>query len=315
MKSKVTVIGGGTGLSVILRGLKKIPNIELSAVVTVADDGGSTGRLREQYQIPAMGDMRSVILALSEEEGLFNSLMNYRFDGEEDIGGHNLGNLILTALTQISGSFNEAIDSICKVLNVKGNIYPATNEVISLYALMDDGVVVKGEHNIPEYQHHIQRVFYDHDVSANLHAVDAIRQADLLILGIGSLYTSILPNLIIDSISTAFRESKGKKVYLCNAMSQSGETDGYSVEDHVQAIHEHLGAAVLDLVVVNKTEIPDEILAKYRMENSHAIRLQEASHPYQILEEELLDLRQSLVRHDEQKLAQIIADILKESGL
>lgn len=315
MKQKVTVIGGGTGLSVILRGLKKVPDIELSAVVTVADDGGSTGRLREQYQIPAMGDMRSVILALSEEEGLFNSLMNYRFDGEHDVGGHNLGNLILTALTQISGSFNDAVESICKVLNVKGKIYPATNEVITLYALMDDGVIVKGEHNIPEYQHHIQRVFYDHDVCANLHAVEAILQADLIILGIGSLYTSILPNLIIDSIATAFRESKGKKIYLCNAMSQSGETEGFSVEDHVRAIHEHLGAAVLDLVVVNKTEIPQETLAKYQSQNSHAILLQESTHPYRILEEELLDVNQSLVRHDEQKLAQLIAGILKESGL
>lgn len=312
-RKKITVIGGGTGLSVILRGLKHLDNVDLRAVVTVADDGGSTGRLRHQYNIPAMGDLRNVILAMSKEEGLFNSLMNFRFEGEEDVGGHNLGNLILTALTKISGNFNEAIASVCKFLNVQGEIIPATNEVISLYAMMDDGVVVKGEHNIPEYQHHIERVFYDHDVRANVRAVEVIEDADLILLGIGSLYTSILPNLIIQEIRQAMVNAKGKIVYICNAMSQGGETDHYGVEDHVNAIHEHLHAEVIDTVIVNKSVVPQYILDKYLKEGSHMICLRETTHSYRIIEEYLLDVSKGLVRHNEMVLAEIIKEMLKES--
>lgn len=307
---KITVIGGGTGLSVIMRGLKQIADVRLSAIVTVADDGGSTGRLREQYKMPAMGDIRNVMLAMGSEDGLFNTLMNYRFDGADDVGGHNLGNLILTALTQITGNFNEAIASICKVLNVKGEIIPATNEIVTLYARMDDGVIVCGEHNIPEYMHHIEEVFYDHKVEANDRAIKAIEEADVLILGIGSLYTSIIPNLIIDKLKAAIIAKKCPIIYICNAMSQGGETDNYSVEDHVRALHYHLGKDAITHVLVNNTNIPQAILEKYEGEHSHAILMNEHVHSYQTIEKNFLDLSLGNVRHNPKIIADEIIKIV-----
>lgn len=309
---KITVIGGGTGLSVILRGLKHLENVELRAVVTVADDGGSTGRLREKYQMPAMGDIRNVMLALGNEEGLFSTLMNYRFDGYDDVGGHSLGNLILTALTQITGNFNEAIASICKVLNVQGEIIPATNEIVSLYALMDDGVIVRGEHNIPEYQHYINKVFYDHEVKANQRAKEVIEDADLIIFGIGSLYTSIMPNLIIEELREAICNSKALKVYICNAMSQSGETDNFSVEDHVEAIHKHLGKNVITHVLVNTLDIPQDILEKYQGEHAHTVCLREQHHDYTVIAKNFLDLSAGNVRHDAFKICKEIELLASE---
>lgn len=308
---KVTVIGGGHGLSVILKGLVKIEDFDVRAIVTVADDGGSTGRLREYYQMPAMGDIRNVMLAMGSDEGLFSQLMNHRFDGSEDVGGHNLGNLILTALTQITGNFNEAISSICKVLNVKGEIIPATSEIISLYAMMDDGVIVKGEHNIPIYQNHVDYVFYDHDVHATKRAVEVIEDADVVIFGLGSLYTSIMPNLIIDELRTAIVSSNAKMVYVCNAMSQGGETDNYSVEDHVRAIHKHLKCDKITHVLVNDTPIPEDILKKYEGEYAHTIKLEEDEHAYEVLVGNYLDLSQGNVRHDSNVIAHAIEKIVK----
>ena len=178
---KVVVIGGGTGQSAILRGLKKIEGIALTTIVTVADDGGSTGRLRRQFHIPAMGDIRHVMCALAESESMLKSLMNFRFSGESDIGGHNLGNLILTALAQESGSFMNAIEQCCKVLNIKGQILPSTEQVITLYAMMQDGTIVRGESNIPKFKNRVERVFYEEDVVANEKAVQAILEADRFI--------------------------------------------------------------------------------------------------------------------------------------
>ncbi|MBQ9987225.1 MAG: uridine diphosphate-N-acetylglucosamine-binding protein YvcK [Erysipelotrichales bacterium] len=306
---KITVIGGGHGLSVILRGLKHWENADVRAIVTVADDGGSTGRLREKYKMPAMGDIRNVMLAMGEDESLFSTLMDYRFDGFDDVGGHNLGNLILTALTQITGNFNEAIASICKVLNVRGEIIPATNEIVTLYALMDDGVVVRGEHNIPEYHHYIKKVFYDHDVKANARAIEVIQDADIIIFGIGSLYTSIMPNLIIEELRQAICHSKAKKIYVCNAMSQSGETENFSVEQHIDALHQHLGQKSITHVLVNTQAIPEDILRKYEGEHSHAIVMSEEEHEYTVISKELLDLSAGNVRHDPQLIYQEIKNI------
>lgn len=214
----ITVIGGGTGLSVILRGLKQIEDVHISAIVTVADDGGSTGRLRRQFHIPAMGDIRNVMVALAEEETLFSHLMNYRFDGEDhDIGGHNLGNLILTALSEESGNFMDAIATISKVLNVKGDIIPATTQVITLFAKMIDGTIVRGESNIPNFDNRIQKVYYEEEVTATPQAIEALANADLIVIGIGSLYTSVIPNLIIEGITDAIRQSKANCVYFCNS--------------------------------------------------------------------------------------------------
>lgn len=218
---KVVVIGGGHGQSVILRGIKFIQDIQISAIVTVADDGGSTGRLRRQFHIPAMGDIRAVLIALAESETLLKNLMEYRFEGDPDpdqedqgVMGHNLGNLILTALTQSCGSFLESIGILSKILNVRGDIIPATTQVITLFARMADGTIVRGESNIPNMNNRIDTVFYQETVKASEKAVRAIREADVIIYGIGSIFTSILPNLIIPEIAEAIR-SRTLTAYIC----------------------------------------------------------------------------------------------------
>lgn len=214
---KIVVIGGGHGQSTILRGLKTIHDIDLTAIVTVADDGGSTGRLRRQFHIPAMGDIRNVLLALAESETLLNDLMEYRFEETEEdseIGGHNLGNLILTAMTQRCGSFMESIATLSKVLRVKGDIVPSTSQVITLYAEMEDGTIVRGESNIPNINNHISKVFYEETVHATKESIEAILNADLIIFGIGSVYTSILPNTIIPEIKDALNQTKALKCYI-----------------------------------------------------------------------------------------------------
>ena len=310
---KVVVIGGGHGQSLICRGIKNIPNIDITAIVTVADDGGSTGRLRRQFHIPAMGDIRNVMVSLAESESLMSSLMNYRFDdpnGEEkDIAGHNLGNLMLTALTQQCGSFFEAVQRIGKVLNVKGQIIPATTQVISLYAIMEDDVIVKGEANIPDCSNHIRQVFYDEDVSATPEAVEAIKQADLIIYGIGSVYTSILPNIIIPDIQEALDQTKAKRVYFCNAMTQPGETDGYCMEDHVKALIRH--GAPVDAVVVCSDPLPQPILRRYYEEGSTPVFIRDGDHPYQIIRENLLSFEHDLIRHDSDKVETAVKHLVE----
>ena len=307
-KHNIVIIGGGHGQAAICRCVKNVKNAQISAIVTVADDGGSTGRLRRQFHIPAMGDIRNVMISLAESESMLGDLMNYRFEdpsgSEKDVSGHNLGNLILTAMTQQCGSFLEAVQTIGKVLQVKGEIIPATTQVISLYARMDDGVIVKGEANIPTVSNHIREVFYDCEVEATPEAVKAIRKADLIIYGIGSVYTSILPNVIIPEIRTALRKTKAKRVYFCNAMTQPGETDGYSVEDHVQALIDH--GAPIDAVVVAEDEIPSQIEKRYQKEGSTVVRVAKQSHSYEIIRRPLLCFDRELVRHDPQKIQETI---------
>lgn len=306
-KKKVVVIGGGRGQSNLLRGLKNIENISLTSLVTVADDGGSTGRLREMYDIPAMGDVRNVMIALAESETLLSQLMGYRFKELEnsELSGHNLGNLILTAMMESSGNFMESITTMSKVLNVKGDIVPTSCETITLYARMSDGTIVKGEDNIPTKRNRIKEVFYQTDVKASPQAIIAIEEADFIIYGIGSLYTSICPNLIIKEIQESLRRTKAIKIYVCNAMSQTGETDGYFVEDHVEALIAHSKSEV-DVVVVANDDIPKSVLKRYEEEETHPIVLMHQEHDYPILAAELLDFSQGLINHDSIKVAKFL---------
>ncbi|MBR5005022.1 MAG: uridine diphosphate-N-acetylglucosamine-binding protein YvcK [Erysipelotrichaceae bacterium] len=312
-RKKVVVIGGGHGQSAILRGIKKIEEIDITAIVTVADDGGSTGRLRRHFHIPAMGDIRNVLISLGESETLLATLMDYRFESsgdiDEDVMGHNLGNLILTAMTQSCGSFMESITTLCKVLNVRGDIIPATSQVITLFARMQDGTIVRGESNIPNISNRIREVFYEEKVSATPAAIEAILNADVVVLGIGSVYTSILPNLIIPEIKEALEKSKAKVVYYCNAMTQPGETDGYSLEDHVEAFRHH--GSDVDMVVMADDEIPDEILQRYHDEGSVEVKMKENDHDYEIMRCSLLDFSRSLVRHDSDKIRESLELILE----
>ena len=310
---KIVIIGGGHGQGMICRGVKQIPNVQISAIVTVADDGGSTGRLRRQFHIPAMGDIRNVMTALSAEESMMNSLMNFRFEDPDgtgmDVQGHNLGNLILTAMTKQCGSFLEAVTMIGKVLNVRGTIIPATTQVIELYARMDDGVIVRGEANIPNVSNHIRQVFYDCKVQATPAAVEAIEQADLIIYGIGSVYTSILPNVIIPDIRRALAKTAARRIYFCNAMTQPGETDGYSMEDHVQALLEH--GAKVDGVVMADDSIPEAIVQRYKSQGSIPVHRRESEHAYAIYPCSLLRFENGLIRHDPQKIQAAVNRLLE----
>lgn len=308
----VVVIGGGHGLAVILRGIKHLEDINLSAIVTVADDGGSTGRLREQYQIPAMGDIRNVMCAMAESETLLSSLMNYRFEGEEgDVAGHNLGNLILTALSQSCGSFMEAIQTFSKVLKVKGSIIPSTTDIITLYAIMSDGTIVRGESNIPSFDNRIKRVFYDRPINASRQAIKAIHDADYIIYGIGSLYTSIMPNLIIEEIKEELSHCSAKKIYICNAMTQPGETDDYDLEDHVNAIYEHTFPHAVDIVVTHNNHIETSVLEHYAQEGSKEVHVNQEEHPYVLLKRDILVFEDGLIRHDSEKIRDVVEEILK----
>lgn len=308
----VVVIGGGHGLAVILRGIKQLSNIKLSAIVTVADDGGSTGRLRELYQIPAMGDIRNVMCAMAESESLLSSLMNYRFEGEEgDVAGHNLGNLILTALSQSCGNFMEAIQTFSKVLKVKGDIIPSTTDIITLYAVMEDGTIVRGESNIPNFDNRIKRVFYDRPINASRQAIKAIHDADYIIYGIGSLYTSIMPNLIIEEIKEELRQSHAKKIYFCNAMTQPGETDDYTLEDHVDAIFDHTFEHAVDVVISHKNEIHNDVLNHYLKEGSSEVKITKTEHPYELLKKDILIFEDGLIRHDSNKIRDIVEELIK----
>ncbi|MBQ6452463.1 MAG: uridine diphosphate-N-acetylglucosamine-binding protein YvcK [Solobacterium sp.] len=312
--ARIVVIGGGHGQSAICRGIKNIADAEITAIVTVADDGGSTGRLRRQFHIPAMGDIRNVMISLAEDETVMKELMDFRFEDPDgdgmDVHGHNLGNLILTALTQQRGSFLEAIQTIGQVLNVKGTIVPATTQVITLFARMEDGVIVKGEASIPNVNNHIREVFYDEEVKADPEAVQAILDAELIIYGVGSVYTSILPNVIIPEIRDALKETTAKRVYICNAMTQPGETDGYSVEDHVDALLHH--GAPVDAVLVPSDILPYEIVSRYFDEGSTPVLLKYQKHDYEVIQKSLLNFDRKLIRHDTQKVAEAIESILEE---
>jgi uncharacterized cofD-like protein len=248
----VVAIGGGTGLSTLLRGLKR-HDVAITAIVTVADDGGSTGRIRNAYDIPAPGDIRNCLVALADDESLVSRLFQYRFsrDGSE-LDGHSFGNLFITALTQVTGSFERAVIETATVLNIRGRVLPSTVENVRLDAELMDGTVIKGESNIQHKTSPIKRVsFVPGDPAAYRPAVNAILAADLIVLGPGSLYTSIIPNLLVRDIARAVRASSAPKVYVINVATQAGETDHFTALDHVEVVAAQLGEGVLDAVLVN----------------------------------------------------------------
>ena len=307
---KIVVIGGGKGQSAILRGLRQIPNIHLSAIVTVADDGGSTGRLREDFDMPAMGDVRNVLLALAESESILRDVVNFRFkeDSMSELAGHSLGNLILTALTETTGDFMKAIASMSQFLNVEGDIIPVAPIGMTLVAQMKDGTIVRGESNIPKYRNNIHTVYYEEEIEANEKAIEAIESADLVIFGVGSVYTSILPNIIIPGIQMALNNTKAKLLYYCNIMTQPGETDGFSLEDHVQAIEEH-GKVKLDVVVYPSDRIPEQIIEKYKKEGSSIVKIKSEEHSYKLVKQKLLSFDEEIVLHDNVLIGQGFAEL------
>ena len=258
---KVVVLGGGTGMSNLLRGLKQYP-LDITAIVTVCDDGKSTGILREEFNIPAVGDIRRVLVSLSETEPLVMDLFNYRFNTSSDLDGHTVGNLLLTAASEITGNLSDGIEALSKVMNLKGKVVPLTEDNVVLIAEMQDGTIVEGEHNITKMKSKIKKIYYKEEAIATKEALDAIKKADLIIFSMGSLYTSIIPNLLIDSVVKQIEKSKAKLMYVCNLMTQPGETDNFTVTDHIRVLNEYLGKRKIDLVLANTGKI-DEKMAKF----------------------------------------------------
>lgn len=265
MNKKVVIIGGGSGTSTLVRGLKQFP-IDLSVVVSVCDDGRSTGILREEFDIPAIGDLRKVISSLSETEPLFAELLEYRFKTTSDLNGHAVGNLLLAALCNITGNMSDGIESLSKVLNLKGKVLPLTEDNVVLMGIMEDDSIVEGEHKITESDKKIKDIYYKERPILNEEVIKKIKEADMIILSMGSLYTSISCNLIIDEMKEAIDESKGKILYVCNMFTQPGETDDYKASDHINILNRYLGKRKIETVIVNNGKIPKKYLEKYHRE-------------------------------------------------
>lgn len=262
---KVVVLGGGTGMSNLLRGLKKYP-LDITAIVTVCDDGKSTGILREEFSIPAVGDIRRVLVALSETEPLVMELFNYRFSTTSDLDGHTVGNLLLTAAAEVSGNLSDGIEALSKVLNLKGKVVPLTEDNVTLVASMNDGTIIEGEHNITGHKGIIKKVYYKEKAVPTKEALKAIREADLIIFSMGSLFTSIIPNLLIEEVVKEIENSKAKIMYVCNMMTQPGETDNFTVTDHVKKLNSYLGKRQVDIVLANTGKIDDNMAKVYETE-------------------------------------------------
>lgn len=302
----VVVIGGGTGLSLLLRGLKYVDDINISAIVTVADNGGSTGKLREEHNLPAMGDIRRVIAALSRERPLLEEMMEYRFGEGPSTGNHSLGNLMLTAMANLKGSFTEGVNAVSKILNIRGAVIPSSNDDITLVAKYVDGKIISGEHSIPEYDSKVDEIFYNGEPTTNPVAISAIESADFIIFSMGSLYTSIIANIALPGIKSALVENKdAKKVYIANVMTQPGETDEMSINDHVIAINKHVGIKdYVDIVIETDTkQLPSDLVKKYAESNQMIIVDDTAQGNYKTIRVDILDDKEKeLIRHSDYKI-------------
>ena len=305
MRKKIVVFGGGNGLSYVLRGLKQFP-MDITAIVSVCDDGKSTGILREEFNVPAVGDIRRVIVSLSETEPLVEELFNYRFNTTSDLNGHTVGNLLLTAMREITGNLSDGIESLSRVLNLKGKVVPLTEDNVVLMGEMEDGNIVEGEHNITVDKRKIKRVFYKEEPKATKEALKAIKEADLIIFSMGSLFTSIIPNLICQEIIDAIDKSKAKIMYICNIMTQPGETEDFTVTDHVKMLNKYLGKRKIDVVLANNGKIENKFVKKYEtLEQKDPVRFDEENFKNidaHIISDDFISISNKMIRHNNLKL-------------
>ena len=314
MNKKVVILGGGTGTSTLVRGLKQFP-VDISVVVSVCDDGKSTGKLREEFDVPAVGDLRKVIASLSETEPLFEKLLDYRFNTTSDLNGHAVGNLLLVALCNITGNVSDGIKALSKVLNLKGNVLPLTEDNVILMGKMEDGSIIEGEHNITESEKAIKDVYYKKTPAINPMVIKNIKEADMIILSMGSLYTSIVCNLICDDVIKAIDESKGKILYVCNMFTQPGETDDFTVSDHLKVLNNHLGKRKIQTVIINDGKIPRKYIEKYHREEEKAPVIIDKNElnkmNVKIIKDNFITINQGSLKHDTIKLSlKIFEDII-----
>ena len=313
-ETRVVAIGGGTGLSTMLKGLK-LHTHNITAVVTVADDGGSSGMLRTDFGMVAPGDIRNCVNALAEVDPVMGELLNFRFQGGS-LKGHSLGNLFLAALNETSSSFDEAVKKFSHLAGVVGTVYPVTNEAVTLGACLEDGTVIMGESNIGHHRDWqrtpINSVFLTPEKPKPVDGViRAIEKADIIVLGPGSLYTSIIPNLLVDGVADAIRNSRAVKIYVCNIMSQGGETEGYTASDHLKAIEKHSYEGIADVVITNNAAVPDSIKELYAEEHAEVVTVDEEEilKKTLLVQGNLLLVQNSKIRHNFSRLARTIMQI------
>src|SRR5579863_501900 len=325
---RVVSIGGGHGLSALLSGLRNYtrpirsrtaeeePIIDITAIVTVTDDGGSSGRLRREFDVLPPGDIRNCMVALSEDGALLSRLFQYRFRAGRGLKGHSFGNLFLTALTDITGDFPDAVRSSAEVLNIAGRIFPATEAKVSLEAVLDDGTVVRGESRISRSRRRIRQIrMLPNRVRPLKDTLEAIERADLITFGPGSLFTSVIPNLLVSGIPKAIRQSRARKAYFVNLMTQPGETTNFSASDHVRAVDEHAGGKLFDSVVVSTSRIAPAVRRSYAEQNSVPIETDVAALEEMGLQVIGADLLQKArkVRHNPAAIARVAVELAAEA--
>ncbi len=314
--SRVVALGGGTGLSTLLRGLK-LKTSNITAIVTVADDGGSSGKLRDELGMPPPGDIRNCLVALADTEPLMEELFQYRFSNEGHLVGHSFGNLFIASMSEVLDDFEEAIKESSKVLAIRGQVLPATSENVQLGAIYKDNSKQIGESLIPVAGKEIDKVFLEpSNCKPSQRALESIKKADIIVLGPGSLYTSLLPNLLIDEIQQEIKNSSAVKVFICNVMTQPGETSNFTAADHLKAIYRHTGDNIFDWIIVNKKQISGKSVRRYEEEGAFPVKIDYEELKklnVKIKEEDLLAKNKdnTYLRHDPEKLANVVLNLLK----
>lgn len=313
MKKKVVVFGGGTGLSSLLIGLKDFP-VDITAVITVSDNGRSTGKLREEFSTPAVGDIRKVLTNLSELPEEIKNIMEYRFETYSDLDGHPLGNLVLTAMLNKTKCLKTSIEYLSKLLDVKHKVLPLSEDYLTLMGETYDGRIIEGEANLTKANVKYKKIFYKETPHVEKDIITSIKEADLIILSMGSLYTSILPHLLCKQIVDTINSSKAKVMYLCNAMTQPGETDNFGVSDHIDILEKYLGKNSIDVVVASNTKLDSEILKKYETEEQKDQVIIDyenlKNRKLELIESDLLTTQDNTIRHNSLKLSSIIFSYL-----
>ena len=314
MYKKVVVLGGGTGISYLLKGLKDFP-VDITAVITVADNGRSTGKLRKEFNTPAVGDIRKVITSLSNIDKPIQEMMEYRFNTSSDLDGHALGNLVLTAMLDITGSLKASIASLSKLLDVKQTVLPISEDSsLTLMGKDIDGNIVEGEAEITASNRKFEKIYYKEEPKVLPEVLTALKEADLIIFSMGSLYTSVLPNVMCKEVKQVLKEAKAPIMYLCNVVTQPGETDNFTVSDHVKLLNRYLDKKKVDAVIASNTKLDKEIAKKYETEEQKEpviIDYEELEKVgVELIEDDLIIVEDNILRHNSLKLSSLIFSYL-----
>lgn len=312
---KVVIFGGGSGLSQLLKGMTKFP-MDVTAVVSVADNGKSTGRLREEFAIPAVGDITKVLMAMSTESKGVKDLFNYRFSNNSSIGNHSIKNLIMTALLEMKGDFAHALPILCDLLDVKGKLLPLTEDNVDLIGVTNDGEEIVGEEQITESKQKIKQLKYNKEINVYPKVLEEIKKADLIVFSSGSLLTSIMPHIIVPEIQEAIKTSKAKKMYICNMITQPGETDNFKVSDHLKVLEQYLGSGVINVVVANNAKLPKNMSLFAKSEGKEPVDIDEKKIEkmgIHLIEEKLFTVEEGYIRHDSLKTAFLMFAYLMEN--